>query len=101
MSDFANRPEQVNQDPRLDRAEREMYVLLGFMAIAWVVVSIIAARLLAEPFASAVSVFVPVFGSWFVSSGRRARISLAKWAAFSLAATLVASLVRRGMQSLV
>lgn len=92
---------EVNRDPRIEPAERELYLFIGYLALAWIVTSLLAQRFLPALIANGVTVYVVVFGSWFVRGARWSRISLAKWSALSLAAAVVALAVDAAMRRLV
>lgn len=89
---------EVNRDPRIEPAERELYLFIGYLALAWIVTSLLVLPAL---IANGVTVYVVVFGSWFVRGARWSRISLAKWSALSLAAAVVALAVDAAMRRLV
>ena len=81
---------ETGDDPRIDHDERQLYVLLGYMAVAFSVTALLTRRFMPELFANAVTVFVVTIGFWFVDGEKRARISLPKWIALSVAAGAVA-----------
>lgn len=76
----------TNDDPRIDRAERQLYVLLGYMTVAFTVTALLTRRFVPELFTNAVTVFVVIAGLWFVDKEKRARISLTKWMLLSVVA---------------
>lgn len=81
---------ETGDDPRIDHDERQLYVLLGYMAVAFSVTALLTRRFMPELFANAATIVVITAGLWFVDNEKRSRISLPKWIALSVAAGLVA-----------